>query len=288
MSNLPIHLVLGDAAGGVLRAACEQHGLPGSVHVIADDLSHGPLHDGRVRLRYMRECFVGYGIWQSRVLDAFAGWDGLVRRAADALALGDDVELTVWAGDNASEAVLLAMACWRLGAGAERDDAEPTAPGVPEPSSVLDQATLSHAAPPQSRNRHHVAQHGARALAACFAQRRCLGAADRAAQAAVFRALQQASRTETGQLRLWQQRRLVSVPADRFDPLLLRACGQDWRPAAGVIGSAMAAADPHNLTSDLFLSARLQRLIERGRVEVLGPGQSLQDYWVRLPGERAG
>jgi hypothetical protein len=263
MNDNLLHLALGDSAGGVLRAACAEHGLPGWVHVIPDDLSHGPLHDGRVRLQYMRGSFVGYGAWRTEVSDAFACWDDLdARLATAATASSAVVEVAVWAGDNASEAVLLAMACDRL-AGLRHD-------------------RLAHVGVPTQRNHCYVAQFAPAALVPLFAGRRRLQAKERAAQAALFRRLRDASRAETGQLRRWQRGELVPVPADRLDPLLLRACTSEWRPAAGVIGSAMASCERHNLASDLFLTARLQRLIDRGRIKALGPRKELQDYWVRL------
>lgn len=304
MSADLLHLVLGDAAGGVVRAACADHGLPGSVHVIPDDLSHGPLHDGKVRLRYMRASFVGYDRWEMRVTDAFACWDALDARLAAAPPKAS--ELAIWAGDNSSEAVLVVMACHRLEA-AEHNAAESTGRGKTgagvRPAGVRDGhpggaavpaagaasgadgetgVQVAHVGLPRRRNRFHVAQFRPADLVGLFGYRRGLAPAQRAEQAAIFRRLRAASRAETGQLRLWQRGELVAVPADRLDPLLLRACSSDWRPAAGVVGSVMAGCDPHNLASDLFLTGRLRRLIDRGRIEALGPGETLQDYWVRL------
>jgi hypothetical protein len=49
MSRL-IQLTLGDHAAARLRAACRSHRMPGAVTAIPDDLSHGPLDDGRGRI----------------------------------------------------------------------------------------------------------------------------------------------------------------------------------------------------------------------------------------------
>lgn len=43
----------GDSAATCLRAACQSHGMPGAAFAIPDDLSHGPLDDGRARM----DCF---------------------------------------------------------------------------------------------------------------------------------------------------------------------------------------------------------------------------------------
>jgi hypothetical protein len=311
-----LHLALGDASAGALRAACEAHGLAGTVHVITDDLSHGPLHDGKARLDYLRSSFAGYEQWRTQSRDAFACWDELGARlqaaASDGAAAG--VELAVWAGDNGSEAVLLAMACQRLeGLAREGSDLHAEHAACREAARAVERPdgdaaigatamagccgppngerarsgqsariVLVHVGLPAHRKRCHVAQFPPAELAALYSQRRRLTARERAGQAAAFRRLRDASRAETGQLRLWQRGGLVAVPADRFDPLVLRACGSEWRPAAGVIGSAMANCEAHNLASDLFLTSRLQRLIDHGRIEALGPRKTLHDYWVRL------
>jgi hypothetical protein len=256
----------------------------------------------------MRASFVGYDRWETRLSDAFACWDALDARLA--AAPHGASELAVWAGDNGSEAVLLAMACHRLEVAAQAA-AQPGGPGetgsgqgqagvrdgdpggAPVPAAAAAASVgsgvgggtavqLAHVGLPRRRNRCYVAQFRPADLVGLFGHRRAVAPAQRAEQAAIFRRLRAASRAETGQLRLWQRGELVAVPADRLDPLLLRACSSDWRPAAGVVGSVMAGCDPHNLASDLFLAGRLQRLIDRGRIEALGARDTLQEYWVRL------
>ena len=60
------------------RAACRSHGILGNELSIQDDLSHGPLDDGRKRVDYMRACFQGYDDWLFDVTDAFAPWREVV------------------------------------------------------------------------------------------------------------------------------------------------------------------------------------------------------------------
>ena len=64
--------------------------------------------------------------------------------------------------------------------------------------------------------------------------------------------------------------------------LLLAACGPDWRAAARVVGTAMGNCDAHNLMGDVFFTARLNSLIDAGRIEASGPPTTLRDYSVRL------
>jgi hypothetical protein len=69
---------------------------------------------------------------------------------------------------------------------------------------------------------------------------------------------------------------------DRYDPLLLASCPRTWTPAARVVGTAMSRCDGHNLISDLFLSSRLQLLIDTGHIEANGRRDRLREYRVRL------
>jgi hypothetical protein len=90
--------------------------MPGIALGIPDDLSHGPLDDGRARIDYMRDCFRGYDDWCLDVADAFAPLRAMIARIDEA---GAD-DLVIWSGDNASEATFLSMACWWLGNRTER------------------------------------------------------------------------------------------------------------------------------------------------------------------------
>ena len=78
----PLHIALGESAEGCLRAACRTHGMSGAAFGIPDDLSHGPLDDGRARIDYMRDCFGGYDDWYLGVTDAFAPWRAMIGNGA--------------------------------------------------------------------------------------------------------------------------------------------------------------------------------------------------------------
>lgn len=247
-----LHLALGDHAAGGLRAACQTHGMPGGVHTIPDDLSHGPLTDGRARLDYMRACFRGYDDWTSAAADAFAPWLELTRLLDE----GRPGPILVWSGDNVSEASFLAMACWWLA-------------GRPAP--------LLHVPIPPIDGRRHVATWTPAELAGLFADRRQLSGEERVRLAESFADI----RDHTGLLRRWEDGRIIGVPTDRYDPLLLESCPPAWTPAGRVVGAAMGRCDPPNLMSDLFFASRLQVLIEAGRIESEGPRFRLRDYIVR-------
>jgi len=249
----PLHIALGDSAEGCLWAACRTHGMPGAALGIPDDLSHGPLDDGRVRIGYMRDRFRGYDDWYLDVTDAFAPWRAMIARLDEARA--DAV--VIWSGDNASEVTFLTMACWWAGNRSER---------------------VLRVAMPGTDGRHYVAIHTPAELADLFAFAQELTNTERAVLAADFLRI----RGETGLLRCWEEGHILGVPMDRYDPLLLASCPPIWTPAPRVVGTAMSRCDGHNLMSDLFFSSRLQLLIAAGLIESDGNRDRLREYVVRL------
>jgi len=208
----PLHIALGDSSEGCLRAACRAHGLPGTALGIPDDLSHGPLDDGRARIDYMRDCFRGYDDWYLDVTDAFAPWRTTIARIDEARV--DAV--VIWSGDSASEATFLTMACWWLGNRSER---------------------VLRVAIPGTDGRHSVAIHKPAELADLFASARELTDTERAVLAADFLRI----RGETGLLRRWEEGRVLGVSIDRYDPLLLECCTTRWTPAARVVGTCRSS-----------------------------------------------
>ncbi len=249
---MPLHIVLGGSAEGSLRAACASLGLPGSVFGIPDDLSHGPLGDGVARLAYMRECFRGYDDWVVDQTDAFAPWDDLRR-----LVERERPEtVAVWAGESASDATFLAMACWRL------------------PASV---GTLLRVAVPAEEWRGGLGAYAPAELLRFWGGRRPLSGRERQALALEFARL----RDESGLLRRLEGGVVSGVPLDAYDALLLDACPEEFTPAPRVVGAAMGACDARNPLTDLFLACRLRHLVDSGEVEAAGPRSRLRDYAVR-------
>jgi hypothetical protein len=134
-------------------------------------------------------------------------------------------------------------------------------------------------AAPGGEGRPYVAVHAPAELVRLYATRTVLGEEARRDLARDFARM----RDEAAPLRRWEGGRIVGVPVDAYDPLLLGACGPEWRPAARVVGAALAACDGPNLVSDTFLWARLEALRDAGRIDVEGSA-SHRDRRVRLPG----
>jgi len=89
-------------------------------------------------------------------------------------------------------------------------------------------------------------------------------------------------RDDTGLLRRWEHGRIIGVPMDCYDRLLIDACPPTWTPAARVVGTAMGRCGERNAMSDLFFSSRLRALIDGGRLQADGPRRRLREYVVRL------
>lgn len=248
-----LHIALGDSAAGSLRVACRSHGLNGTVRSIPDDLSHGPLDDGRARMAYMRACYRGYDDWTFSATDAFAPWRALVEQ----LDQHRPEAIVVWSGDNVSESIFLRMACWQLRA-------------CPVP--------LLRAAIPERGMPPYVALHSPAELAELSKTRCELTPSERDRLSEDFVRI----RTETGLLRRLETGRIIGLPLEHYDALLLESCATGWTKAARVVGAAMGRCDRHNLMSDLFFSNRLQILIRAGSVEADAVCERLRDYAVRL------
>ncbi len=247
-----LHLTLGDHAARTLRDAIAGNDIPGEVHCIPDDLSHGPLDDGVERIAHMRRCYVGFDNWDHDVSDAFDPWRELVEKLSHTPS-----SLAIWTGPNVSEQTLLRMACWWLRA---------------------------HATPlflvevPRGPSGCHVSTVPAGLLIRSFAHKLGISDGRRASLAARFEGL----RSDTGLRRRFSSGEVTSVPIETFDQLVARECRREWSPAARVVANAMERAEADESLSDLFLASRLQALIAAGYIETDRTPTRLREYAVRL------
>jgi hypothetical protein len=98
--------------------------------------------------------------------------------------------------------------------------------------------------------------------------------------------LWQQLRSENAPLRVIESRELVSAPISFFDQRLMSYVTNDWREVARIVGEALVAEmdDEVLQVGDLVLAARIDSLIESGRLEIQGrSAREMRDSWVRLP-----
>lgn len=248
-----MHLALGESAAGCLRAACNTYGMPGCVFCIPDDLSHGQLYDGRLRIDYLRSCYEGCDDCWIDADDAFVPWDALVSKIREA-----NVDtVVVWAGDNVSEETFLCMTCWWL-----REQPVRLLRPIVKPK----------------HGHYYVAVQTPAELAGLIPSASELSDTVRGEKEATFNRL----RVDKSALRHWKSGSIETVQADFYDHLLCACCTTDWQPATRVVGAAMGSCDGHNAMSDLFFSSRLRWLINKGIVDVNGRPKRLRDHSVRL------
>jgi hypothetical protein len=84
--------------------------------------------------------------------------------------------------------------------------------------------------------------------------------------------LWQQLRSENASLRVSDGDKLVSVPISYFDSQLMFYVTNDWQKVARIVGPAMASQmdDWICQTGDMFLAARINALVESGRLETRG------------------
>ena len=233
--------------------------MPGTVIGFSDNLAHGPLdaEAGRVRsLRTPPEARADVGP-DDAGLDTcapFGEWRAVVER----LERERPDAVIVWAGENVADAIFLAMACARL---ADRH----------EPSWRINV--------PAIQGPTYAAAHSPEQLARLYPTRERLSDSDRRRLARDFARI----RDTCGLVRRLEAGRVVGVPVDHYDPLLLAACGPDWRTAARVVGTAMGLCDAPNMMGDVFFTDRLEALIEAGHIEASGLRAPLRARLVRRP-----
>jgi len=98
--------------------------------------------------------------------------------------------------------------------------------------------------------------------------------------------LWQQLRSENAPLRVIDADRLVSAPISFFDLVLMSCVTDDWQKVGRVVGEALVSPLNDRLvqTGDMFLAARVNKLVENGCLEIRG--KSALDMFsseVRLP-----
>ena len=259
MTALPfLHIAHGDTSGRMLGQITRDFGVPGAAYRIGEDLSHGPLADGRRRMAYRKaccRCLDSQYDPEPGVNDADRQWRLLRSRVERAR----PEAVAVWHADSAADYVFLRMAAFWL-----RD---------------CDVPLCEVKVPPRGED-HSVAIHSPRQLAPFFGELRAIDASEREARADEFLAIQ--ARPEP--LRRYDGTQLRFHPLDIYDDKMLSACATQWRPATRVMAGIWAGwTDGRNWISDVFIAARFSALIDAGQLEAQGSRSSTRTYQMRLP-----
>jgi len=101
-----------------------------------------------------------------------------------------------------------------------------------------------------------------------------------------YRDLWQRLRSENAPLRVVDGGELVSAPISFFDSLLMSFVTDNWRKVARIVGEALVAPMDNFIIGpgDLFLSARVNALVESGQLEIRGQSAfEMHASEVRLP-----
>jgi hypothetical protein len=181
--------------------------LPGAVVGLSADLAHGPLDNGKASATYLRTIAKCYGEFDTADGSPFAQWQALDER----LARERPEALIVWVADNVADATFLAMACDRLAGRRE--------PLWRVQVREVDQRGLRSGSA-LTALRSYVAMYSPEQLAQQFAARELLSNEDRLLLVQDFARI----RDTSGHLRRLESGRVVGVPVESCDPLLLTRC----------------------------------------------------------------
>jgi hypothetical protein len=101
-----------------------------------------------------------------------------------------------------------------------------------------------------------------------------------------YRNLWQRLRAENAPLRVIEGSELVSASITFFDSQLMSCATRDWRKAARIVGHILGGEMDGDIiqVGDLVLAARIDALVESGRLEMQGKSAlEMHESWVRLP-----
>lgn len=248
-----LHIVDGDSAAGSLRHAVVTGQMSGEVFALNDWLSVGPLESAAERNAFLRTVFLPPPPIVGESDDLEPGDDLFARWAALKVRFEVPGRAILWTSGNASDHVLLRMACHMLQA---------------------TRATLWQVSVPAFGDGFEsVAAHPPAALARFAPSARVLSASTVAELAREFIAIA-AHPEPVRHLNTDGTLRYRSI--NLHDSLLLACCPYQWTPANYVAGNAMSRCDRRNALSDHFFAARLRALIQNGQVESRTP---LPDAW---------
>jgi hypothetical protein len=268
MTRTVFHFVFTPSGAGCLVQALKKAGRDDQVIITFDDLSMGPIDPGdpSSRAKWV-ENELGRTDWEEIAANSERMWDEarfpdirkiawLTRRSAMEYAGFLD---WLWRlGDTPCEVVDLSEV--KVSYGPEHDP--PRSPRLAMSLGMLHPDTICHdklwdlAEPLQEATREQ------------------------------YRGLWQQLRSENAPLRVLDGDKLRSAPVSFFDSMLMSCVTEDWQKVARVIGQALVFRMDDCIIGpgDLFFTARINALVESGRLEIQGKSAlEIHASQVRLP-----
>ncbi len=267
MTHTPLHIVFTPSGASSLRQALAAAGRNDQVVSSFDNLSFGPINPPDLPLR---------AEWVENEL-GWTGWNNIARDS-DAFwreALSSSHRKVAWLSRrSAMEYAGFLEWLWRLG-------------DVPCEVVDLSEVTISHR-PEHAPPRPPALAMSLGILSPDIMRRDKLwdlaAPLPKAAQER-YRDLWQQLRAENAPLRVIEGDKLVSSPISFFDSRLMSYVTNDWQKVAMVVGQALAAQMDDDVfqSGDILLAARLDALVESGRLEIQGKSAlEMQNSLVRL------
>jgi hypothetical protein len=267
MTQTVLHFVFTPSGAGCLNQALKAAGRDDQIIIFFDDLSFGPINppDSSLRAEWV-ENELGRTGWEDITAESERFWK----------APSSDHRTVAWlTRRSAKEYAGFLEWAWRM-----RD----------APYDVVDLSNVKVS----RRSEHGPPRPPVLAMSlgmlhpATISQDRLWELAEQLQQTVreQYQHLWQQLRSENAPLRIVDGDELVSAPISFFDSLLMSFVTDNWRKVARIVGEALVAPMDKCIIGpgDLFLSARVNALVESGRLEIRGQSAfEMHASEVRLP-----
>jgi hypothetical protein len=253
MAQSILHVVFAPSGAGCLRSALKSAGRDDAVIAYFDNLSFGPIDPPDASRAKWVESELGWTGWDEVASSSESFWRG---------ALSSDHRKVAWLSRRSTmEHAGFLEWLWRLG---------------DTPCEVVDltDVTVSHRRehgpprPPRLAISLGVLPHDVIASEKLWNLAEPLQTSMRTRYLDLWRQL----RDENAPLRIIEGGNLVSAPISFFDSLLMSHATDDWQKVARIVGEVLVTEwdDGVFQTGDLVLAARVNALVESGRLECRG------------------
>jgi len=268
MAQRIVHVVFTPSGAGCLRGALKSAGRADEIVTFFDNLSFGPINPPDASRAKWVESELGRTGWDEVVSSSESFW---------CEARSSDHRKVAWLSRRSPmEYAGFLEWLWRLG---------------DTPCEVVDltDVTVSHRREPGPPRPPRLAISLAMLPHDVIASEKLWNLAEPLQTSTRYLDLWRKLREENAPLRIVEGGNLVSAPISFFDSLLMSHATDDWQKVARIVGEGLAAEwdDGVFQTGDLVLAARVNALVECGRLECRGKNPlEMRFSEVRLPKAR--